>query len=241
MSTSIIPTGSFQSSVGTNGETFQRRHTLNDTFSQEQWKQSTGGAQKQHIDIVDKIRISYELISKKGAPVRGSNSPPAGVVTTAGQDIDEGDECVTGAYEGSGGGPQRRFEKKLQNNIGWQDNKVIVQQKMTRGHTKRALKVSSIQVDNIQYSGGAGQLPNQLEFNTTFSQGFKQQLKQSNVNSQSLGGGSSTDQDALATTAATTTTFKRTGGSSTNPENSLAFLRLPQIGNNRTSLVIAPS
>lgn len=59
-------------------------------------------------------------------PVRGSNSPPAGAVTTAGQDIDEGDECVTGAYEGSGGGPQRRFEKKLQNNVGWQDNKISV-------------------------------------------------------------------------------------------------------------------
>ena len=73
------------------------------------------GPQKQQIDIVEKIRISYELISKKGVPVpvRGSNSPPAGAVTTAGQDIDEGDECVTGAYEGSGGGPQRRFEKKL--------------------------------------------------------------------------------------------------------------------------------
>ena len=65
-------------------------------------------------------------------------------------------------------------------------------------------------------------------------------LKQSNVNTLSLGGGSSTDQDALATTAATTTTFKRTGAS-TNPENSLVFLKLPQIGNNRTSLIVGPS
>jgi hypothetical protein len=44
-----------------------------------------GGAPQKQIDIVEKIRISYELISKKGAQgPRGGHSPPAGVITTAG-------------------------------------------------------------------------------------------------------------------------------------------------------------
>jgi len=42
---------------------------LNDTFSQEQWKQASSNNQNlgvpKQIDIVEKIRMSYEIISKK--------------------------------------------------------------------------------------------------------------------------------------------------------------------------------
>jgi hypothetical protein len=54
----------------------QRRQTLNDTFSQEQWSASfkggfPNGLQTKQNDIVEKIRMSYEIISKKAGPGKG--------------------------------------------------------------------------------------------------------------------------------------------------------------------------
>ncbi len=104
------------------------------------------------------------------------------------------------------------------------------------------MKGSSIQVGEIVTICGSIHQTSQIEFNTTYSTGFKQTNgggiaigvainTNTKQNNQSIGGNSSSDQEALATTA--TTTFRKdqinlssTGGS-TNYNNNLAFLKLP--------------
>lgn len=116
---------------------------MNDTFSKEQWKAAAAGVPKNpQIDIVEKIRMSYELINKKC-------SPKAGIV--ASDKITNEEELLHRKVAVAQAQPQVV-------------NKVVPS-KLTRGNTKR----SSLKGSSIHLEPGTVVASNTNDFNTTFS------------------------------------------------------------------------